>query len=80
MPFWPGGLEDVLADDLEGKKSESGDAKGLRTVAPGFSRGLRLAEEAVGDEEIIPVEVDVLQLAEHFTVRAKLDYLSLWKL
>lgn len=81
MPFWPGGLEDVLADDPEGKKSESRDVKGLRTVPPGFSRGLRLAEEAVGDEEIIPVEVDVLRLAEHFdTVRPKLDYLTLWKL
>ncbi len=70
MPFWPGGLDDVLADDLEGKKSESKDVNGLRTVPPGFSRGLRLAQETVGDEEIIPVEVDVLQFAEHFdTVR-----------
>ncbi|KZV67653.1 antiviral helicase [Peniophora sp. CONT] len=44
VPFWPGGLEALLpeAEDEDGV----GEPKGLRTVAPGLSRGLRLP----GDE------------------------------
>ena len=54
VPFWPGGLEDpVLATDV----SELGnDTKGLRTVAPGLSRGLRLPGDAAEDEDILALE------------------------
>ena len=40
VPFWPGGLDDVL---LSSDAVDVGDIKkGLRTVPPGLSRGLRL--------------------------------------
>lgn len=44
VPFWPGGLEALLPE----VEDEDGvvEPKGLRTVAPGLSRGLRLP----GDE------------------------------
>jgi antiviral helicase SKI2 len=51
VPFWPGGLEDPLV--------QNGDlsvAKGLRTVAPGLSRGLRLPGESVDDDELMALE------------------------
>jgi hypothetical protein len=43
VPFWPGGLEEVIPDltDLASNKR----IKGMRTVAPGLSRGLRLPGE-----------------------------------
>ncbi|KAI5124130.1 hypothetical protein M0805_000941 [Coniferiporia weirii] len=42
VPFWPGGLDEVLLP-----QSDASDAhtKGLRTIPPGFSRGLRPREE-----------------------------------
>lgn len=45
VPFWPGGLES-LAGVTEDVAEKSGQVKGLRTVAPGLSRGLRLPGEA----------------------------------
>lgn len=40
MPFWPGGLDEVLGDlDAIGSGEST---KGLKTIPPGFSRGLRL--------------------------------------
>ena len=51
VPFWPGGLEDASSgipdDQLEGELLAEG--KGIRTVPPGFSRGLRLSGE--GEDE-----------------------------
>lgn len=50
VPFWPGGLEDPssgLPDDLEDELEAEG--KGIRTIPPGFTRGLRLPGEG-GDE------------------------------
>lgn len=52
VPFWPGGLEDPssgIPDELE--EELLGEAKGLRTVPPGFTRGLRLPGEDEGDAE-----------------------------
>jgi hypothetical protein len=49
LPFWPGGLEESLAiasGDTSGKP-------GLRTIPPGFSRGLRLPEDEIVDEELV---------------------------
>jgi antiviral helicase SKI2 len=44
VPFWPGGLEDVLNP---GRKATNDDTREeLKTIPPGFSRGLRLP----GDE------------------------------
>lgn len=53
VPFWPGGLEDIL--------SESGDdstesRKGLRTIPPGFARGLRLPGDSFDDEALAELE------------------------
>lgn len=48
VPFWPGGLDDVLPNlDLDRL-----GAKGLRTVPPGFSRGLRLPGEEIEDQTL----------------------------
>ena len=50
VPFWPGGLEDPssgLPDDLEDELEVGG--KGIRTIPPGFTRGLRLPGE--GEDE-----------------------------
>lgn len=46
MPFWPGGLEDPssgISEELEDELAVEG--KGVRTIPPGFTRGLRLPEE-----------------------------------
>lgn len=49
VPFWPGGLDEALkesADPVELDKS----VKGLRTIPPGFTRGLRLPGDDPDDE------------------------------
>lgn len=45
VPFWPGGLDDIFVDTDEGEKSDARHGS-LRTVPPGFLRGLQLP----GDE------------------------------
>jgi antiviral helicase SKI2 len=52
VPFWPGGL-DNLSTDPSNSKSVS---KGLRTVPPGFSRGLRLPDEINDDHELLAID------------------------
>jgi len=50
VPFWPGGLEDAssgIPEELEDELMTEG--KGIRTIPPGFTRGLRLFGE--GDDE-----------------------------
>lgn len=51
VPFWPGGLDNVLKDSnvLENLNERS---KGLRTVAPGLSRGLRFPGDEVEDSTL----------------------------
>jgi antiviral helicase SKI2 len=44
VPFWPGGLEEALGD-IDDEAATSGKSYGLRTVPPGFTRGLRLPGE-----------------------------------
>jgi hypothetical protein len=44
VPFWPGGLEEALGDIDDGAVP-SGKSYGLRTIPPGFTRGLRLPGE-----------------------------------
>ncbi|KAK1233069.1 Antiviral helicase ski2 [Marasmius sp. AFHP31] len=53
VPFWPGGLDDVVTDPAFSLDSAINGRKGLRTVPPGFSRGLRLPGDDVQEEELI---------------------------
>lgn len=60
MPFWPGGLEDASAgipEELEDGVVAEG--KGIRTIPPGFTRGLRLPGEE--EDEAGLVELDNIQ-------------------
>jgi antiviral helicase SKI2 len=49
IPFQPGGLDEVLLSSTQSGISEE-SVKGLRTIPPGFLRGLRLAGEEPEDE------------------------------
>jgi antiviral helicase SKI2 len=64
VPFWPGGLDDVLFDD--GNESAINDnKKGLRTVPPGLSRGLCLpGDEAEDDDHLSLDEFSVTKQRE----------------
>ncbi|KAJ7116795.1 antiviral helicase [Mycena crocata] len=44
VPFWPGGLDDAAISASQGSHSKAG----LKTIPPGFTRGLRLTD---GDDE-----------------------------
>lgn len=53
VPFWPGGLEDAssrIPDELEDELLAEG--KGIRTIPPGFTRGLRLPGEEDDEAEL----------------------------
>ena len=57
MPFWPGGLEDASSGIPEELEDEIvGEGKGIRTIPPGFTRGLRLSGE--GEDETGLDELD----------------------
>lgn len=45
----PGGLDDIALNALTAEESK-GATKGLRTVAPGLTRGLRLPGDDVADD------------------------------
>ncbi|KAF6754311.1 translation repressor [Ephemerocybe angulata] len=49
VPFLPGGLEELSLDVLSNQALER-STKGLRTVAPGLTRGLRLPGEELPEE------------------------------
>lgn len=51
VPFWPGGLENLAAYEVGTKGANLKDLKGLRTIPPSFSRGLRFPGEPTEDEE-----------------------------
>ncbi|KAF9270829.1 ATP-dependent RNA helicase [Marasmius fiardii PR-910] len=53
VPFWPGGLDDIASDPAIFSESTVGGKSGLRTIPPGFSRGLRLPGDEVEDDELI---------------------------
>ncbi|KAG8986475.1 hypothetical protein FRB90_003977, partial [Tulasnella sp. 427] len=62
MPFLPGGLEDAVVGTEETEEG-SEKQKGLRTIPPGFSRGLRLPgeeDDEVPNDELLTTEVDGL--------------------
>ncbi|KLO05470.1 translation repressor [Schizopora paradoxa] len=50
VPFWPGGLDEVLLPE-ENSGSSSSSRRGLRTIAPGLSRGLHVRGDDVNDRE-----------------------------
>ncbi|KAJ7150328.1 ATP-dependent RNA helicase [Mycena filopes] len=49
VPFWPGGLEDAAISGIPGSRST-----GLKTIPPGFTRGLRLSEDT--DESLLALD------------------------
>lgn len=53
MPFRPGGLDDISLDPVFSLDPILNSKKGLRKVAPGLSRGLRLPGNGVEDEELV---------------------------
>jgi antiviral helicase SKI2 len=53
IPFKPGGLDDVI---LAAKQATGEPIKGLRTVPPGFSRGLRLPGDDVDEEALASLD------------------------
>ncbi|KAH7886164.1 ATP-dependent RNA helicase [Phlebopus sp. FC_14] len=55
IPFQPGGLDDAFMSPVQNGAS-GGSSKGLRTVPPGFSRGLRLPGDEVEDEKLAALE------------------------
>ena len=60
VPFWPGGLEEI-AISSENKSILSEQRKGLRTIPPGFCRGLRLSGEADLDDPFSELESKKLE-------------------
>lgn len=65
IPFWPGGLEDASSSIPEELENEFvAEGKGIRTIPPGFTRGLRLPGE--GEDEAGLDELDRIQ--KHPTV------------
>ncbi len=51
VPFWPGGLDEVLVPQGSGASSS---LQGLRTIAPGLSRGLQVGgNDANGREDFV---------------------------
>jgi hypothetical protein len=55
VPFWPGGLDESLANTGDNESARP-LARGLRTIPPGFSRGIRLSEDENADECAIPLD------------------------
>lgn len=53
VPFKPGGLDDVI---LAANQKTAEPIKGLRTVPPGFSRGLRLPGDDAEEEALVSLE------------------------
>jgi antiviral helicase SKI2 len=52
VPFWPGGLDEAVLDP-DGEAGSTHGKEGLRTVPPGFSRGLRLPGHEIEDESLL---------------------------
>jgi antiviral helicase SKI2 len=52
IPFWPGGLDDVVVDSKD-ENNQNKTSKGMRTVPPGFTRGLHFAGEEDEDDTLI---------------------------
>ncbi|KAI0095241.1 antiviral helicase [Irpex rosettiformis] len=57
VPFWPGGLDDI-AKDVSALKELDESSKGLKSIPPGFARGLRLPGDPDEGEDEIPQGVN----------------------
>lgn len=55
VPFWPGGLEDPIIE-LAGANSTGSKPKGLRTIPPGFARGLRLPGDDEDEDDLLSLD------------------------
>jgi Ski2 N-terminal region len=55
VPFWPGGLDDILLH-LGSESSTRDYKKGLRTIPPGFNRGLRLPGDEIEDHGLLSLD------------------------
>lgn len=55
IPFWPGGLDDILTGLGDGSAADA-PKKGLRTIPPGFTRGLRLPDDEVEDDSLVSLD------------------------
>ena len=56
MPFWPGGLDDVLLPSSQALGSSGMPPSGLRTIPPGFTRGLRFGDGDEVDDDLVDLE------------------------
>ena len=52
VPFWPGGLDNVL-NDVTSTELDDLPHQGLKTVPPGFSRGLRLPGDETDETDFL---------------------------
>jgi hypothetical protein len=76
MPFRPGGLEDILVNDLNQKTPLTDTC--LRTIPPGFVRGLRLPTDPIENDETFSLELDgSYMLEEHCMARIDLHHREL---
>lgn len=79
VPFWPGGLEDPIIEPPEANTTDS-KPKGLRTIPPGFARGLRLPGDDEDEEDLL--SLDDLQIQgpkpTEDMVRLFKDFLTLY--
>jgi antiviral helicase SKI2 len=61
-PFWPGGLDSLVAKPNDtGAKEGVAVTKGLRTIPPGLKRGLRLPAE----KNCVPTSSELHDLDEY---------------
>lgn len=62
VPFKPGGLDDILLSSTQDGLSDE-RTKGLRTIPPGLSRGLRLVSDESEDEVLEALEESLYPVA-----------------
>jgi len=61
IPYMPGGLEDVLGNEQEQKRSQNAASKsGLRSIPPGFERGFQVTDQVNdGDLQDLAKAIDL---------------------
>jgi hypothetical protein len=66
VPFWPGGLDDVLLESADGPVT-SDNKNGLRVIPPGFSRGLCFPGDETSDDLLSIEESSMAKSSETVT-------------